>query len=227
MNNSIRIEIQGIPQTVDKEIIWEIEGVTLSNNITENSQILVLNQIDCESQDWELAEILCEERSGLRELNVTITDSGFETTLQWTIQVEVYITPKTLVESLFSFLGSTLGIVVVIVILLSTIGGVALVGMKIRENRLIAEAYAEFKVELNPQGGKSGLGGTELPAAPDLSSLLEMQSSNSTTATESIPMLESTKISQPIQAQEIHMIEASPILVPANPVDNEFSLEEE
>ena len=74
---------------------------------------------------------------------------------------------------------------VVIVILLSTIGGVALVGMKIRENRLIAEAYAEFKVELNPQGGKSGLGGTELPAAPDLSSLLEMQSSNSTTATES------------------------------------------
>ena len=59
VNNSIRIEIQGIPQTVDKEIIWEIEGVTLSNNISENSQILVLNQIDCESQDWELAEILC------------------------------------------------------------------------------------------------------------------------------------------------------------------------
>ena len=172
MNNSIRIEIQGIPQTVDKEIIWEIEGVTLSNNISENSQILVLNQIDCESQDWELAEILCKERSGLRELNVTITDSGFETTLQWTIQVDVHIPPKTLVESLFSFLGSTIGIVVVIVILLSTIGGVALVGMKIRENRLIAEAYAEFKVELNPQGGKSGLGGTELPAAPDLSSLL-------------------------------------------------------
>ena len=71
---------------------------------------------------------------------------------------------KNIIESLFSFLGSTLGIVLVIVILLSTIGGVALVGMKIRENRLIAEAYAEFKVELNPQS-KSGLGGTELPAA--------------------------------------------------------------
>ena len=40
-------------------------------------------------------------------------------------------------------------------------------------------------------------------------------------------MLESTKISQPIQAQEIHTIEASPVLVPANPVNNEFSLEEE
>ena len=227
VNNSIRIEIQGIPQTVDKEIFWEIEGVALSNNISENSQILVLHRIDCESQDWELAEILCTERSGLRELNVTITDSGFETTLQWTIQVDVYIPRKTLVESLFSFSGSTLGIVVIIVILLSTIGGVALVGMKIRENRMIAEAYAEFKVELNPQGGKSGLGGTELPAAPDLSSLLEMQSSNSTTATGSIPMLESTKISQPIQAEEIHMIEASPVLVPANPVKNESSSEEE
>ncbi|GIS41670.1 MAG: hypothetical protein Ct9H90mP14_1260 [Methanobacteriota archaeon] len=113
---------------------------------------LIIEEIDCKSKDWELAEILCSQRSGIRELNLTITDSGFETKLQWTVDVEVYIPAPTFIESLFSFLGSSSGIVVILFVILSLVGGVAFAGMKIRENKMIAEAYAEFRVNQSPPG---------------------------------------------------------------------------
>ena len=108
--------------------------------MSEDGQSLIIEEIDCKSKDWQLAEILCSERNGMRELNFTITDSGFETKLQWMVDVKVYVPPPTLIESLFSFLGSTIGIVVILVLLLAIVGGVAFAGIKIRENRMIAEA---------------------------------------------------------------------------------------
>ena len=147
VNDTLRIDIRSIPSTVSKEMVWEMEGIILSGNLSENGQTLIIEEIDCKSKDWGLAEILCSQRSGMRELNITITDSGFETKLQWAVDVEVYIPAPTLIQSLFSFLGSSSGIVVILLEILSLVGGVAFAGMKIRENKMIAEAYAEFRVD--------------------------------------------------------------------------------
>ena len=194
VNDTLRIDIRNIPTTVTKEMVWEMEGIILSSNWSENGQTLIIEEIDCKSKDWELAEILCSERSGIRELNLTITDSGFETKLQWTVDVEVYIPAPTLIESLFSFLGSSSGIVVILLVILSLVGGVALAGMKIRENKMIAEAYAEFRVNQSPPGVTPEHRAAELPAAPDLSALLSQHSDNNPPMVESVPMLQSTVV---------------------------------
>ena len=194
VNDTLRIDIRNIPTTVTKEMVWEMEGIILSSNWSENGQTLIIEEIDCKSKDWELAEILCSERSGIRELNLTITDSGFETKLQWTVDVEVYIPSPTLIESLFSFLGSSSGIVVILLVILCLVGGVALAGMKIRENKMIAEAYAEFRVNQSPPGVTPEHRAAELPAAPDLSALLSQHSDNNPPMVESVPMLQSTVV---------------------------------
>ena len=194
VNDTLRIDIRKIPTTVSKEMVWEMEGIILSGNWSENGQTLIIEEIDCKSKDWELAKILCSQRSGIRELNLTITDSGFETKLQWTVDVEVYIPAPTLIESLFSFLGSSSGIVVILLVILSLVGGVALAGMKIRENKMIAEAYAEFRVNQSPPGVTPEHRAAELPAAPDLSALLSQHSDNNPPMVESVPMLQSTVV---------------------------------
>jgi len=194
VNDTLRIDIRNIPTTVTKEMVWEMEGIILSGNWSENGQTLIIEEIDCKSKDWELAEILCSQRSGIRELNLTITDSGFETKLQWTVDVEVYIPAPTLIESLFSFLGSSSGIVVILLVILSLVGGVAFAGMKIRENKIIAEAYAEFRVNQSPPGVTPEHRAAELPAAPDLSALLSQHSDNNPPMVESVPMLQSTVV---------------------------------
>ncbi|MED6312940.1 MAG: proprotein convertase P-domain-containing protein, partial [Candidatus Thermoplasmatota archaeon] len=215
VNETLRIEIHGIPTTVSKTVIWEMEGVILSGNVSEDGQSLIIEEIDCKSKDWQLAEILCSERNGMRELNFTITDSGFETKLQWMVDVKVYVPPPTLIESLFSFLGSTIGIVVILVLLLAIVGGVAFAGIKIRENRMIAEAYAEFRVDQRPPGVAPEHRETELPAAPDISALLSQHSDNNPPRVDSIPMLEST------------VVESTVVTIEANAVESEDSNEEE
>jgi hypothetical protein len=194
VNDTLRIDIRKIPTTVSKEMIWEMEGVILSGNWSENGQTIIIEEINCKSKDWELADVLCSQGSGIRELNLTIIDSGFETTLQWTVDVEVYIPAPTLIESLFSFLGSGMGIVVILFVILSLVGGVAFTGMKIRENKLIAEAYAEFRVNQSPPGVTPEHRTAELPAAPDLSALLSQHSDNNPPMVDSVPMLESTVV---------------------------------
>ena len=202
VNDTLRIDIRKIPTTVSKEMIWEMEGVILSGNWSENGQTVIIEEINCKSKDWELADVLCSQGSGIRELNLTIIDSGFETKLQWTVDVEVYIPAPTLIESLFSFLGPGMGIVVILFVILSLVGGVAFAGMKIRENKLIAEAYAEFRVNQSPPGVTPEHRTAELPAAPDLSALLSQHSDNNPPMVDSVPMLESTVVT----------VDASPVI---------------
>ena len=125
---------------------------------------------------------------------MSITDSGFVTEVQWVVDVEVYIPPPTFLESLFAFFGSTVGIVVLLLMLLSIVGGVTFAGMKMRENKMVADAYAEFRVNQRPPGVAPEHRGAELPSAPDLSALLSQHSQNTPAAVEEIPMLDATAV---------------------------------
>ncbi|MAJ19226.1 MAG: hypothetical protein CMA06_05240 [Euryarchaeota archaeon] len=194
VNDTLRIDIHGIPIEVSKTVVWEMEGITLAGNMSDDGQTLILEAIDCESKDWDLAVILCKNGDALRYLNVSITDSGFVTQMQWIVDVEVYIPPPTILESLFAFFGSTVGIVVMLLILLSVVGGVSFAGMKMRENKMVADAYAEFRVNQRPPGAAPEHRGAELPSAPDLSALLSQHSQNAPAAVEEIPMLGATAV---------------------------------
>ena len=194
VNDTLRVDMHGIPTEVSKTVVWEMEGVALSGNMSDDGQTLIIEAIDCESKDWDLAVILCKNGDALRYLNVSITDSGFVTEVQWVVDVEVYIPPPTFLESLFDFFGSTIGIVVLLLLMLSIVGGVSLAGMKMRENKMVADAYAEFRVNQRPPGVAPEHRGVELPSAPDLSALLSQHSQNTPAVVEDIPMLGATAV---------------------------------
>ena len=68
---------------------------------------------------------------------------------------------------------------------------------------MIAEAYAEFKVNQNPLGVTPEHRAVELPSAPDLSDLLSRHSDNNPPMVESVPMLQSTVVT----------VDATPVMV--------------
>ena len=59
---------------------------------------------------------------------------------------------------------------------------------------MVADAYAEFRVNQRPPGATPEHRGAELPSAPDLSALLSQHSQNAPAATEEIPMLGATAV---------------------------------
>ena len=54
VNDTLRIDIRSIPSTVSKEMVWEMEGVILSGNWSENGQTLIIEEINCKSK-WAAA----------------------------------------------------------------------------------------------------------------------------------------------------------------------------
>ena len=168
VNRSFAVNLNGIPLEISKDIIWEMEGVNLSDYVTNDGQRLWLEIIDCESRDLELEKILCEQGDGMRYLNATIIDSGVETKLQWIIGVEVYVEPPTFTESLISFFGSAVGIIIILILIITIVGGVAFGAFRINQNKRIADAYREFKINLRPKGDTPEHRSVELPSAPDL-----------------------------------------------------------
>ncbi|HIE81129.1 MAG TPA: hypothetical protein EYQ07_01095 [Candidatus Poseidoniales archaeon] len=172
VNQSFTIALTGIPTEIMKTVSWEMNGQDLGGNVSADGQRLFIQTIDCVSPDWGLAIALCDEGDGMRHLNVTIVDSGFETKIQWTVNVDVWIPPPTFSESLMAFLGSTYGVVVMLVLILILVGGVAFVGIRMRHNARIEDAYKEFRVDQSIPGAAPEHRAYELPTAPDLSALI-------------------------------------------------------
>ena len=68
---------------------------------------------------------------------------------------------------------------------------------------MIAEAFAEFKINQNPPGVTPQDRAVELPSAPNLSALLSQHSDNNPPMVESIPMLQSTVVT----------VDATPVII--------------
>jgi len=172
-NRSFSVNLDGIPSEVEKNIVWEMEGIQLSDNVTLDGQRLHVMAIDCKNPDWDLAVIFCQQGDGVSYLNATIFDSNVETNLQWMINVKVHNPPPTLSESLFDFLQSPIGIIVLIFVIMSIVGSSAFVGYRIVENRRIEDAYREFQIDSRGTGNENENGYSDLPSAPDLSAFMK------------------------------------------------------
>ena len=87
------------------------------------------------------------------------------------INVKVHNPPPTLSESLFDFLQSPIGIIVLIFVIMSIVGSSAFVGYRIVENRRIEDAYREFQID--SRGNENENRYSDLPSAPDLSAFMK------------------------------------------------------
>jgi len=139
---------------------------------------VVIRPIDCEARDGTLTIYLCDQGSGPQQVTVTMVDSGFTTVLIWDLDMDVWIPPPTLLERVFSFIVSPLGIVITLVLLVTVIGGGAYAGMRLAHNRKLRDAYQAYDLKPEKFALSSEFSQYELPAAPDLNSVAGQQNTS-------------------------------------------------
>ena len=139
VNDTLVLTMSAIPSQVEAGISWQFGDFTLTDNVSSDGKTVVIRPIDCEARDGTLTIYLCDQGSGPQQVTATIVDSGFTTVLVWNLDMDVWIPPPTLLERVFSFIVSPLGIVVTLVLLVTVIGGGAYAGMRLTHNRKLRE----------------------------------------------------------------------------------------
>ena len=171
VNDTLVLTISAIPPQVEAGISWQFGDFTLTDNVSSDSKTVAILPIDCEARDGTLTIYLCDQGSGPQQVTATIVDSGVTTVLVWNLDMDVWIPPPTLLERVFSFIVSPLGIVATLVLLVTVIGGGAYAGMRLAHNRKLRDAYQAYDLKPEKFALSSEFSQYELPAAPDLSSV--------------------------------------------------------
>ncbi|MGB1495508.1 MAG: S8 family serine peptidase [Candidatus Thalassarchaeaceae archaeon] len=168
-NKSLIISIQGIPSNIERTIIWKFEGFSVTENTSSDNLRLFLPPLDCNSKyRTALDTHLCLEGNKNQNISVVITDLGIETELTWEIDTEVWIRNSKEDVSITSFLGTTQGVLgmIIFIVMVSLIG--VLIGVRINNNKNLKDAFEAFEVPLTSNAiGKN----ITLPPAPELSEL--------------------------------------------------------
>jgi hypothetical protein len=178
VNDTLVLTMSAIPSQVEAGISWQFGDFTLTDNVSSDGKTVVIRPIDCEARDGTLTIYLCDQGSGPQQVTATIVDSGFTTVLTWDLDMDVWIPPPTLLERVFSFIVSPLGIVVTLVLLMTVIGGGAYAGMRLAHNRRLRDAYQAYDLKPEKFALSSEFSQYELPAAPDLSSVAGQQNTS-------------------------------------------------
>jgi len=178
VNDTLVLTMSAIPSQVEAGISWQFGDFTLTDNVSSDGKTVVIRPIDCEARDGTLTIYLCDQGSGPQQVTVTMVDSGFTTVLIWDLDMDVWIPPPTLLERVFSFIVSPLGIVVTLVLLVTVIGGGAYAGMRLAHNRKLRDAYQAYDLKPEKFALSSEFSQYELPAAPDLNSVAGQQNTS-------------------------------------------------
>ena len=178
VNDTLVLTMSAIPPQVEAGISWQFGDFTLTDNVSSDGKTVVIRPIDCEARDGTLTIYLCDQGSGPQQVTATIVDSGFTTVLTWDLDMDVWVPPPTLLERVFSFIVSPLGIVVTLVLLMTVIGGGAYAGMRLAHNRRLRDAYQAYDLKPEKFALSSEFSQYELPAAPDLSSVAGQQNTS-------------------------------------------------
>ena len=188
VNESLIFGLNNIPSQVNTEISWRIGDYDLSENLSNQNTRLVIDELECSKNKDNLTLLLCTNGTSRQLITATIVDSGVSTEFIWELDMIVWIPPPTLFDNLVSFLTSGLGILLLSMIMMSILSAGVFVNYRIKQKRLLEEAYTSYNIPSNKVEYEYSFTKTELPSAPDLS-LLEMQNK---AYEESIPNLPST-----------------------------------
>ncbi|RTZ95693.1 MAG: hypothetical protein DSY41_01820, partial [Candidatus Poseidoniales archaeon] len=175
VNDTLVLTMSAIPPQVEVSISWQFGDFTLTDNVSSDGKTVVIRPIDCEARNGTLTIYLCDQGSGPQQVTATMVDSGTTTVFVWDLDMEVWIPPPTLLERLFSFIVSPIGIVVTLVLLLTVLVGGVYAGMRFSHNRKLKDAYQAYDLKSEKFALSPELGQYELPSAPDLGSLIGQQ----------------------------------------------------
>ena len=141
----------------------------MTENTSSDNLRLFLPPLDCNNKyRTALDTHLCLEGNKNQNISVVITDLGIETELSWEIDTEVWIRNSKEDVSITSFLGTTQGLLgmIIFIIMVSLIG--VLIGVRINNNKNLKDAYEAFEVPVTSNSvGKN----IDLPPAPVLTKL--------------------------------------------------------
>jgi len=188
VNESLDFAIGSIPNNVVVTISWQIGDYTLIENVSSDGRGVFIEPIDCEARDTTLTIYLCNQGSSPQQLTATLVDSGQTTIFLWDIDMDVWITPETLSEKLFSFVTSPTGLAVTIVLLLSVMGGCTYAVGRFSHKRKLKDAYEAYNLKPEKFTLSTEFLDYDLPSAPDLSALMGQQ--NTPVVLPSVPVVE-------------------------------------
>ena len=141
----------------------------MTENTSSDNLRLFLPPLDCNNKyRTALDTHLCLEGNKNQNISVVITDLGIETELSWEIDTEVWIRNSKEDVSITSFLGTTQGLLgmIIFIIMVSLIG--VLIGVRINNNKNLKDAFEAFEVPVTSNSvGKN----IDLPPAPELTKL--------------------------------------------------------
>ena len=169
-NKSLIISIQGVPSNIERTIVWDFEGFSVTGNTSSDNLRLFLPPLDCNNKYRNSLDThLCLEGNKNQNITVVITDLGVETELVWQINTDVWIRNSKEDTSVTSLLGTPTGIlgITIFVVMVSLIG--VLVGIRINNNKNLKDAFDAFEISAtsNSRGREIAL-----PAAPELKDLI-------------------------------------------------------
>ena len=169
-NKSLIINLEGVPNTIERTISWRFEGFSINENTSSDGLRLFIPPLDCnDNYRTDLATHLCIEGNRAQNITITIIDLGITTELNYTIDTNVWIRNSIQNNDAASFISSTFGIISIITLLIviSLIG--TFIGIKIDRNKNLKDAYEAFEVTGTVNGGGQNF---TLPSAPEIPELM-------------------------------------------------------
>jgi len=171
VNESLIFGLNNIPSQVDTEIIWTIGNYDLTENLSNQGTRLVINDLECGNKDDNLTILLCTNGTSRQQVTATIVDSGVSTKFTWEVDMVIWIAPPTFMENLISFFTSGLGILLISLMMISVLSAGVFVNHRLKQKNLLEDAYTAYSIPSNKVVYDYSFTKTELPSAPDLSSL--------------------------------------------------------
>ena len=175
VNESLVLRVEGIPDSVEATLIWNLGDYTLTMNVSEGGKGVEIMPIDCESGVTPIEIYLCDHGSGPQQATLTISELGETTMIVWDIDMVVWSPPSSLSERLLEFLISPVGMAVSLIVVVSLLGMLVLGIRRVSYNRRLEDAYKEYDIKPTEFALSPEFQGYELPSAPDLSAMMGQQ----------------------------------------------------
>jgi len=167
-NDSLIVEIVGVPGQLDVDISWNIAGFDLDSYVSNNGKRLFLPSMDCGIPVNNLEIQICDEGEVVQKLTVTIDDSAEEIVIFWNLQIDIWIDSVPSSESMFDSITGASGLIAVVIFAVILIFAAIFISSRRNHNRSLEdalEAYGILPERLSVSPESRGL---KLPPAPEI-----------------------------------------------------------
>ncbi|MBF92634.1 MAG: hypothetical protein CMB78_02545 [Euryarchaeota archaeon] len=167
-NSSITISLTGIQMSDGVHLSWSISGLSLASKTSENGRSVTIPTIDCKNPLDDIQRQICGEGDSMQKVKAVISEEGFVTEIEWTVQVSIWVEPEEESGLIPNISEATL-FIGALVFLVGISGGGVLVGLRYAKSRKLQDALEAYGVTPERLSIRPERRGLELPSAPDFS----------------------------------------------------------